>query len=118
MQPKKEKHRIDLKEAVELTARWRKNHPDGFKCARFERGAFDRLLDQPGAVGIKIYMGEKKDGAWTFVMVAVDKENRDMVGKNATGLYAEEGGDIEDQADPCPPDCDDESPLDDDCNCE
>ncbi len=107
-------HAIPLPEAIALTAAWRAAHPGGFKAARFDRVAFDKLLAKQGAEGIRIYMGLKPDGHWTFVMVATDKADKDIIttqAKMMAGADAGGDGDTEEEPIPCPPNCDDGSPL-------
>ena len=65
----------------------------------FDREVVDAMLSQPGAEGIRIYLGETELGASTPVVVAIDKEGRDLF-----GVIAEE-------ATPCPPYCDPSSAL-------
>ncbi len=103
-----DRHAIDLHTAAALTTRWRERHPDAIKTARFERAAFDRLLAQPDAAGIRIYLGEKADGSWTYVMVATAKDGRDLI---ATVGDTDQQVGLAEEAEPCPPDCDPTSPL-------
>jgi hypothetical protein len=97
-----------LPAAAALTSRWRQRHPEAIKAARFDRAACDRLLAHPEAAGIRIYLGEKADGSWTYVMVATAKDGRDLV--PAVGATDQQAG-LAEEADPCPPDCDPTSPL-------
>lgn len=92
-------HRISLKQAVELTAAHRKRCPDEVRGWHFSRSAFEALLKEPGMTGIRIYAGIDSRGP-TLVMVATDADGRDLV----DGYIAEE-------AKPCPPYCDHNSPL-------
>lgn len=96
----RDKHWIDLKSAVELTARWRKLHPKAPKAMGFERGALERILKQDGCVALRCYYAQNADESWTMVLVGIDAKGQDM----ATGEIAEE-------AEPCPPYCDRDSPL-------
>ncbi len=101
-------HAIDLDSAVALTSRWRERHPDAMKAARFERAACDRLLAHPEAAGIRIYLGEKLDGSWTYVMVATAADGRDLI---PTDGDADQHPGLAEEAHLCPPDCDPDSPL-------
>lgn len=103
-----DKHAIDLPAAAALTSRWRERHPDAIKAARFERAACDRLLAHPEAAGVRIYLGEKLDGSWTYVMVATAADGRDLI---PTGRDLDQHAGLAEESDPCPPDCDPNSPL-------
>jgi hypothetical protein len=81
------------------------------RAARFDRIAFDRLLGRPGAAGIRIYLGMQPGGEWTYVLVATDEEGKDIL----RDVGDETGTGVEEQAYPCPPDCDCSSPLNGDC---
>jgi len=98
--PEKRDHRITLAEASELTKRHRKEHPKVDHGGFFHREAFDDLLKQPGCAGIKIYRGKAEKGTHHFVMVGVDQEGKDLV-----------SGGVMEQCHPCPPYCDETSPL-------
>lgn len=112
---KSENHSIELGRAVELTTRWRERHPQEIKGGWFDRAAFDRLLAQQGVAGIRIYLGEKDDGSWTYVMVATTGDGKDIIPALSKNLESGEGTGIEEEAIPCPPLCDCESPLNGEC---
>ena len=97
--PEKRDHRIALTDAVELTRQHRKDHPKEPKAHFFHREAFDALLKQSGAAGIRIYRGKGKEGTHHLVMVAVDGSGEDMT---ATAM---------EYCIPCPPFCGASSPL-------
>lgn len=96
----RDKHWIDLDSATQLTANWRKKNPKAPKAMRFTRAALDRILKQDGCKGVRIYYAMKADGAWTLVLVGTDAKGRDLV-----------NGEVAEEASPCPPDCDERSPL-------
>ncbi len=98
--PEKRDHKISLAEATDLTKRFRKEHAKDAHGGFFHREAFDTLLKQPGCAGIRIYRGKAEKGTHHFVVVGVDGEGRDLV----------DGGVMEREA-PCPPFCDQASPL-------
>ncbi len=104
-----DRHSIDLATAIDLTTRWRKHHPDALKGGMFPRACFERLLRDPEAAGIRIYLAEKPDGAWTFVMVATRADGTDIIRKE--GESSGEGTGVEEESYPCPPECDGDSPL-------
>lgn len=69
---------------------------DVHRSSTFNRSAFDQLLGQPGAAGIRIYRAAHEDGSPTLVMVAVNAEGQDLDGPD--GRFAQNSHD-------CPPDC-------------
>lgn len=110
-----DRHSIDLATAIDLTTRWRKHHPDALKGGMFPRASFERLLRDPEAAGIRIYLAEKPDGAWTFVMVATTAEGKDVIRKEGARSEEGEGTGYEEEMEPCPVFCDCESPLNGEC---
>jgi hypothetical protein len=48
----------------------------------FNRDAIVELLDQKGARGVRIYLGQDKDGQVKMVLVAVDSVNNDITGRS------------------------------------
>jgi hypothetical protein len=98
--PEKRDHRISLPEATDLTRRHRKDHPQVDHGGFFHREAFDTLLKQPGCAGIRIYRGKSEKGSHHFVLVGVDAQGADMA-----------AGGVMEMCYPCPPYCDDQSPL-------
>lgn len=77
-------HQIDLGTAVRLI---RNNKPNlkisssatPFKGGVFARSAFDKILGQPGVVGIRYYYAQNDNDAPTLVLVGVDSRGQDMV---------------------------------------
>lgn len=97
----REDHEIPFARARGLIRAWRnkagkeKRH-GGF----FGRDVIDRILAQPGCVGIRFYHAAHEKGHDTVVLLGVTAEGKDLV----SGTIAEE-------AYPCPPYCDDTDPL-------
>jgi hypothetical protein len=96
----RDKHWIDLDSATQLTAQWRRKYPKYPKAMGFNRAAFERILKQKGCKGIRSYFAMKSDGSWTLVLVGTDYRGRDIT-----------NGEIAEESLPCPPWCDNESPL-------
>jgi polyphosphate kinase 2 (PPK2 family) len=96
-----EKHEIALSEALQLVANFRKD-PQAPKSqgGSFERGAFDKILAQPGCERIKMYWAKDQNGKFTVVLIGVDAAGKDMV-----------AGSVMDKTFPCPPMCDITSPF-------
>jgi polyphosphate kinase 2 (PPK2 family) len=95
-----EKHEIALSEGLQLVSNFRKDPqaPNNKGCS-FERGAFEKILAQPGCEKIKMYWAQE-NGKFTVVLVGVDAAGKDMV----AGSMMEKSGF-------CPPDCDVTSPF-------
>jgi hypothetical protein len=97
----KEDHQVDLVTAVRLI----KNHKSNLKAPSIKggyisRNAFEKILAQPGVVGIRYYYAQMDDGTPTLVLVGVDAKGQDV----QTGILL--GRII-----PCPPFCPDGSEL-------
>jgi hypothetical protein len=119
--PTTRNHVISLKEAIELTTRFRKNRrlitKDRFEDAcilplaeTFDKEAFRRFMDNENCKGIRIYLGMQEDLTIHSVIVGVDADNRDMLPKDSTmqlAAFAEATIDNEilENASRCPPDC-------------
>jgi len=59
----------------------------------FNRDAIAALLNQKGARGIRIYLGEDKKGLIRLVLIAVDEKGNDIIGKNGRVMkYAQDDG--------------------------
>jgi hypothetical protein len=97
-------HQVDLGTAIRLI----RNHKAKLAVSSvpqinggfFARGAFEKILAQPGAVGIRYYYAQNDDGTPTVVLVGVDAKGQDM-----------QTGAIMDRMIPCPPYCDGPSEL-------
>ncbi len=74
-------HKISLADAAKKTKKYKekKEHRKGFPVGAFHRHAYERILAQPGCVGIRAYPAEHDDGAMTMVLVGVDEAGNDMV---------------------------------------
>ncbi len=92
-------HEIDLGTAIRLI----RNHKVNFtvssastpiKGGFFSRSAFEKILAQPGAVGIRYYYAQNDNGTPTLVLVGVDANGEDM-----------QAGIIMERSYPCPPLC-------------
>jgi hypothetical protein len=96
-----EDHSITLEQAVKYVQNFR-NFPSvpTIRGGYFGRSAFDKILAQPGCVGIRFYYAQKDDGSPTMVLVGIDNGGNDMT-----------LGPLSDQILPCPPYCPGPSPL-------
>jgi hypothetical protein len=96
-------HQVDLVTAVRMIKSHRANansSSTSIKGGFFARSAFDKILAQPGVVGIRYYYAQTDQGTPTLVLVGVDGKGVDI----QTSLIME-------RALPCPPYCDAASEL-------
>lgn len=90
-----EDHSISLEAASELTKNYRDaEESSDIKGGFFGKSTIQRMLDQGGCVGIRIYYGREEDGTPRFILVGV-KENEDDIVE----------GEIAQASAPCPPNC-------------
>ncbi len=90
-----EKHEVDLATAMRYINNYKTNPKvPSIKGGFLARNAFEKLLAQPGVIGIRIYYAQLDDGTPTFVLVGVDANGKDM----NSGLLLE-------RIWPCPPFC-------------
>jgi hypothetical protein len=96
-----ENHLITLDQAVKYIQNYTFSPAaPTIKGALFARSAFDKILSQPGCIGIRYYYAKKDDGTATIVLVGVDSNGNDLT----VGPMAEDPF-------PCPPFCGSPSPL-------
>lgn len=90
-----ENHVVTLAQAAKYIQNF-KNHPTAptIKGGHFARNIFEKILAQPGCVGIRYYYAALDDGSPTMVLVGVDQNGND--------LYS---GVIGETIYPCPPFC-------------
>lgn len=93
----KEPHDIDPEKAKGLIKAWRADKAAHGRAHAhfFGREVMDRLLAQPGCVGVRLYHARHDQSGDTIVAVAVDGDGRSLW----QGVVAE-------QTQPCPPFCD------------
>lgn len=94
-------HQVDLAIALGMIKNYRVDPKQpSIKGGFFARSAFDKILAQPGCVGIRYYYAQKDDGSSVVVLVGVDEKNQDIqTGYIAEGIW------------PCPPFCGVQSEL-------
>ncbi len=95
----KEGETISLDEAKKLTGDYQKNHPGAVKAVFMGAEIIQKILDQQGCMGIRVYFGEDNN-QYTVVLVGANSNEDDMT----EGVLADRGK-------PCPPDCPVQSPL-------
>jgi hypothetical protein len=94
-------HEIGLTEAREMINRYRRASPGTIHAAAVTRIALDRVLEQAGCCGVRLYFAMNPDGTPTLVGVGVDAEGNDM-----------DEGELFERLYPCPPFCGINSALD------
>jgi len=88
-----EDHSITAEDAKAMTGAYESMHSGSPYAWTFGRDAVEKILDQPGVVGLRI-KGGMKDGKFSPVLVGVDKDGKEIPG----GVIMELGL-------PCPPAC-------------
>ena len=97
-------HSIDLREAKKLTKNYRTSvSTDTIIAGAFRKEALLSVLNQADCVAIRMYFARTDDGKNDIVIVGMDSEGKDMV-----------NGELLERIWPCPPYCDELSPLRDD----
>jgi hypothetical protein len=85
----------------ELAQKWIKNYrekyPDGTQWQYIGADLFQRQLNQPGAVGIKLEYAINDNGVVQVLPIAVDEKGNEFAGPGAEGYG--------DKSIVCPPDC-------------
>jgi hypothetical protein len=90
-------HRITREEAADLIQAFQvRAKEDAHRATAFSRQAFEQLLAQPHAAGVRIYQAQHKGGSATLVMVAVNAQGQDLADHHA--VFIQRGTD-------CPPNC-------------
>lgn len=84
---------ISLAEAAGLTANYRDKNPGDVQACFYGKDNILALLNQTGAMGIRVYYGIDEDGQKQLVLVAADTNENDIL-----GLTLENGT-------RCPPNC-------------
>ena len=70
---------ITLAAAAEMTACYRKLHPNQTEAHFMGKENFMALLNQTGCVGIRTYYGDKPNGGKELIFVGVDANGNDML---------------------------------------
>ena len=116
------KNTISLKIAKDWAKRWRKmessynQHQD---CRAFNIPLLDlQEAIAEGATSVRAYIGVEKmkvEGENVYIeklmIVGVDKNGKDMISSQDGEVLDPDGGDIYDFSEPCPENCDPNSPL-------
>ncbi len=91
---------LPLSTAAQWTANYRIENPNGVKAHFFGHVIIERILAQPGCVGIRCYYALDENGKQQLIIVGVDSNENDLY----EGVIAE-------RSFACPPFCPINSPL-------
>lgn len=101
---------LPLQTAVDWTTAWRAAHvnvPNYVKAFRVDVNEIQEILQEAGTDYIRLYFGI--DGTTEkLILVAVDEYDNDIINPTVNG-HVKSG--TYDFTNPCPPTCDDQSPL-------
>jgi len=106
---------ISLQEAIEMTTRYRQNKASVIDpaysgndilsiCDTFNKAAIETLLAKTDCTAIRLYYGMNADLQVRPILVAVNKDNEDMLPPNTEDITTV-GDDIVDDTVRCPPWC-------------
>ena len=90
---------ISLTSAANLTAEYRRQHPNQTKAHFFGKKIIQSILDQNDCMGIRLYYGLDDDGNKQIVMVGADSDENDILDL------------VADLSHPCPNTCSNPNPL-------
>lgn len=83
--PRPNKQLISLKQAQELTERYRRAAPASPHGGFFFGKWIEQLLSQPGVTGLRFYHGLDNKGNHRMILVGVDDQGRDVVKTRSRG---------------------------------
>jgi hypothetical protein len=90
---------ITPQEAAAMTAKYRDKNPNKVKAHYLGKTKIQQLLDQSGAVGIRIYYGIDETNKQQVILVGVNSSGNDILSL------------ILDRGMPCPSDCSEQNIL-------
>ena len=113
---------ISLDQAIAMTTRYRANNetvlaPQFQKqgllpiCETFEGASFTTLLNEPGCVAIRVYLGMDETLNVRVIAVGVNEKNEDMLPAKTGATAADGGGNIVEDGIRCPDICPPKSDL-------
>lgn len=76
--PPKSNHAITLAEASVLTTNFRRRTGSRLKGGMFWKEIVEKIISQPGCVGLRYYYPQQDNGTPAIVLVGVDHLGRDM----------------------------------------
>jgi hypothetical protein len=87
---------ISLETATEFTKTYAEAHPNENLSYHLGRNIIEKILAQPGCVGMRFYYGYNAEGQKTLVYMGLDANGNDlvkmtMVTKNGVMMSSEEG---------------------------
>lgn len=100
-----EDHSITAQDAQQMMNNFRADNPFQAYGWYFGREAYEYLLANPEAVGIRIYGGRKADGSFSPVIIGVDSNGKDLIKSLQKSSSDPLDNGLREKAFPCPPDC-------------
>ena len=101
-----EDHDISWAQAKQLVDTFKRGNQGRPYAWYFSKKAVLRVLDQTGAIGIRIYGGHSQTGVFRPVLVGVTADGDDLDGGGLGGAFTDTTGfQVLEQAFPCPPLC-------------
>jgi hypothetical protein len=109
-------HFISLTQAVAMTTLYRsqresilipemRNQDILFISETFDRAAYDELLAETGASGLRFYLGMAENNQICIIAVATDEDGKDILPDANTLIEPSGGGKIVEIGIKCPPTC-------------
>ncbi len=110
------KNTISLKTAKSWAKTWRNEESTYNKyheCRAFNIPKIDlqEVLAEDGVASVRAYLGVDPNGEEKLMIVGVNTQGKDMITVGSNGELEDGGGDIYDFTNPCPKNCDRDSPL-------
>lgn len=90
---------ISLKEGASMTSEYRNQNPNEIKARFFGKDILEKILNQDGCMGIRMYYALSEDSEPQLVLVGADSDENDMLDI------------IADTSLPCPNACSADNPL-------
>lgn len=70
---------ISLQDGAAMTARYRTNFPTQIKARFFGKEILEKILNQSGAMGIRMYFAQNANNEMELVICAADANENDML---------------------------------------
>ncbi|MTI41996.1 hypothetical protein [Fulvivirga lutimaris] len=93
---------IPLGIAKKWTKNYRDANPGKTKAIFYGKEKIQALLDEPGAMGIRVYFGQDDDKNPQLVIVSAKEDGSNILPNQEE---KDGGGTLLDSGKPCPPDC-------------
>ena len=101
---KKDGSAIDQVDAKKWIEKYKEKHKDGVHAYFFGEDIIRKIIDNPEAVGMRIYFGYGDKEKIQLVLIGT-REDGSNIWPNLTGKDGDGGGTVADAGKPCPPYC-------------